>query len=448
MAKVAVVGYPNVGKSSLVNRLSASREAVVHESSGVTRDRKEVQTDWNGRAFGLIDTGGVDLADSGELARSVQDQVRAALADADVVVLVVDARAGLRPGDAELADLLRRARDRAVLVAANKIDVAADMPLAAEFHRLGLGEPFPVSASQGLGTGDLLDAIVSRLPEPAEDEERDEPVRLAVIGRPNVGKSSLVNRILGEERVIVSERAGTTRDAIDLPIEVEGRPVTLIDTAGLRRAAKVHESVEYYTTVRSRRAAERADVAIVVCDAADGVTSQDLRVAELAMQNGCATVLALNKWDLCPEIDLDHERAKAAAKLRLRPRVLTASATTGRGVHRLLAEALTLADRAATRIPTPELNRFLAEVTAARQPPARRGHRLKLLYAAQVGVSPPRFAISVNARNRLTRDYAYFVENRLRDRYGFQGVPLIIDFVERRSDRRQSRDAGNRRARA
>ena len=447
MPKVAVVGYPNVGKSSLVNRLSASREAVVHETSGVTRDRKEVQTDWNGRPFGLIDTGGVDLADSDELARSVQDQARAALADADVVVLVVDARAGLRPGDAELADLLRRAR-LPVLVAANKIDVAADMPLAAEFHRLGLGEPFPVSASQGLGTGDLLDAIVTRLPEPAEDEERDEPVRLAVIGRPNVGKSSLVNRILGEERVIVSERAGTTRDAIDLPIEVEGRPVTLIDTAGLRRAAKVHESVEYYTTLRSRRAAERADVAIVVCDATDGVTSQDLRVAELAMQSGCATVLALNKWDLRPDIDLDHERAKAAAKLRLRPRVLTASATTGRGVRRLLTEALTLADRAATRIPTPELNRFLAEVTAARQPPARRGHRLKLLYAAQVGVSPPRFAISVNARNRLTRDYAYFVENRLRDRYGFQGVPLIIDFVERRSDRRQSPDAGNRRARA
>jgi GTPase len=448
MPKVAVVGYPNVGKSSLVNRLSGSREAVVHETSGVTRDRKEVQTEWNGRAFSLIDTGGVDLADADELARSVQDQARAALADADVVVLVVDARAGLRPGDAELADLLRRAREQPVLVAANKIDVAADMPSAAEFHRLGLGEPFPVSASQGLGTGELLDAIVTRLPDPAEVAERAEPVRLAVIGRPNVGKSSLVNRILGEERVIVSERAGTTRDAVDLPIEVEGRPVTLIDTAGLRRGAKVHESVEYYTTLRSRRAAERADVAIVVCDAADGVTSQDLRVAELAMQSGCATVLALNKWDLRPEVDLDHERAKAAAKLRLRPRVLTASATTGRGVRRLLTEALALADRAATRIPTPELNRFLAEVTAARQPPARRGHRLKLLYGAQVGVSPPRFAISVNARNRLTRDYAYFVENRLRDRFGFQGVPLIIDFVERRSDRRQSLDAGNRRARA
>ena len=445
--KVAVVGYPNVGKSSLVNRLSGSREAVVHETSGVTRDRKEIETDWNGRTFALIDTGGVDLADGDELARSVQDQARAALADADVVVLVVDARAGLRPGDAELADLLRRA-SQPVLVAANKIDVAADMPAAAEFHRLGLGDPFPVSASHGLGTGDLLDAIVERLPKPDAGDEGDEPVRLAVIGRPNVGKSSLVNRILGEERVIVSERAGTTRDAIDLPIEVDGRAVVLIDTAGLRRGSKVQESIEYYTTLRSRRAAERADVAIVVCDAADGVTAQDLRVAELAMQSGCATVLALNKWDLGPEVDLDHERARTASKLRLRPRVLTASAKTGRGVRRLLTEALALADRASVRIPTPELNRFLGEVAAARQPPARRGHRLKLLYGAQVGVSPPRFAISVNARNRLTRDYAYFVENRLRDRYGFQGVPLIIDFVERRGDRRQSRDAGNRRARA
>jgi GTP-binding protein len=335
-----------------------------------------------------------------------------------------------------------------VLVAANKIDTAADLPLAAEFHRLGLGEPFPVSAVQGLGSGDLLDAIVERLPDDGAEQEREEPARLAIIGRPNVGKSSLVNRILGQERVIVSERPGTTRDAIDLPIEVEGRPVVLVDTAGLRRGAKVQESVEYYTALRSRRAAGRADVAIVVCDATDGVTAQDLRVAEMAMQSGCATVLALNKWDLRPEVDLEHERARVAAKVRLRPRVLNLSAKTGRGVRRLLAEALALADRAATRIPTPELNRFLGEVTAARQPPARRGHRLKLLYGAQVGVRPPRFAVSVNARNRLTRDYAYFVENRLRDRYGFQGVPVIIDFVERRSDRRQSRDAGNRRARA
>jgi GTP-binding protein len=447
MPKVAVVGYPNVGKSSLVNRLSGSREAVVHESSGVTRDRKEVATEWNGRTFALIDTGGVDLVDSDELARSVQDQARAALADADVVVFVVDARAGLRPGDSELADLLRRT-DVPVLVAANKVDTAADMPLAAEFHALGLGDPYPVSAAQGLGSGDLLDVIVERLPEEADGGDVEEPVRLAIVGRPNVGKSSLVNRILGVERVIVSERAGTTRDAIDLPVEVDGRPVVLVDTAGLRRQSKVSESVEYYTTLRSRQAAERADVAIVVCDATDGVTAQDLRIAELAMQSGCATVLTLNKWDLKPEVDLDYERARVASKLRLRPRVLTLSAQSGRGVQRLLAEALALADRAATRIPTPELNRFLGEVTAARQPPARHGHRLKLLYGAQIGTRPPRFAISVNARNRLSRDYAYFVENRLRARYRLEGVPLVIDFVERRSDGRQSRNARDRGARA
>ena len=447
MAKVAVVGYPNVGKSSLVNRLSASREAVVHETAGVTRDRKEVPADWNGREFALIDTGGVDLSDGDTLARSVQDQARAALTDADLIVFVVDARAGLRPGDAELADLLRRS-DLPVLVVANKIDAAADIPSSAEFHRLGLGDPFPVSAAQGLGTGDLLDALVERLPPEEDAEDVVEPIRLAVIGRPNVGKSSLVNRILGEERVIVSEIAGTTRDAIDLPLEIEGRPALLVDTAGLRRQSKVNESIEYYTTLRSRRAAERADVAIVVCDATDGVTAQDMRVAELAMQSGCATVLALNKWDLKPDVDLEHERAKAIQKLRLRPRTLTVSAKTGRGVARLLGETLALADRAGSRIPTPELNRFLGEVIAARQPPQRHGHRLKMLYMAQIGERPLRFSISINARNRLTRDYAYFVENRLRARYRLEGVPLIIDFAERRSDGPQSRNARDRRARA
>ena len=240
--KVAVVGYPNVGKSSLVNRLSSSREAVVHERPGVTRDRKEVRSDWNGRRFTLVDTGGVDLDERDDLARSVQDQARAALADAAVIVFVVDARAGLRPGDEELADLLRRG-DRPVIVAANKIDDPGSMPLAAEFHRLGLGDPIPVSAAQGLGTGDLLDLVTEQLPED-DPEETDDAVRLAVIGRPNVGKSSLVNKILGTDRVIVSDVAGTTRDAIDLDLIFEDRPVTIVDTAGLRRQAKVNESVE------------------------------------------------------------------------------------------------------------------------------------------------------------------------------------------------------------
>jgi GTP-binding protein len=458
MLKVAVVGYPNVGKSSLVNRLCGGREAVVHERAGVTRDRNEVECEWNGREFKLIDTGGVDFRDEDPLAGSIREQARAGIAEAQVAVLVVDARAGVRAGDEELAELLRRSPLPSV-VAANKCDAVGDIPQAAEFHRLGLGEPLAVSATQGLGSGDLLDRIVELLP-PGEQEPAGDTLRLAVIGRPNVGKSSLVNRFLGEERVIVSERAGTTRDAIDTHLSVEGRSVTLIDTAGMRRQSKVSDSVEYYTALRSRRAAERADVALVVCDATAGVTAQDLRIAELAMKAACATAIVLNKWDLMSEReepgaaaagamarpqgdfattheqDLDHERARVAEKLRLRPRVLTCSAKTGRHSARLLNEALTLGDRMAGRIPTPELNRFLAETVQARQPPigTRRGssqHRLKPIYMTQTGERPPRFAIQVNSRARVTRDYAYFLENRLRARYGMDGVPLIIDFVER-----------------
>ncbi len=437
--KVAIVGYPNVGKSSLVNRLTGSREAVVHERAGITRDRKELPTDWNGRPLTLIDTGGVDLEDSDELARQIQAQAHAALADSAVVVLVVDARAGLRPGDGEMADVLRRG-NVPVVVAANKIDTVADLSLAAEFHSLGFGEPVAVSAAQGLGTGDLLDRIVELGPEQEEEPQADDAIRLALIGRPNVGKSSLVNRFLGSERVIVSPVAGTTRDAIDLPMRFEAQDIVLVDTAGLRRQAKVDESVEYYTALRSRRAAERADVALVVCDATDGITAQDLRVAELAMKTGCATALVLNKWDLTDEFDLDHERAHAHRKLRLRPRVLTASALTGRHVERLLVEAVGLGERSRTRIPTPQLNRFLSEVVAARQPPSasgrrRNGSRLKMLFMTQTGERPPRFSIQVNSHALVTRDYAYYVENRMRERYRLEGIPLIIDFVERNERR-------------
>jgi GTP-binding protein len=441
--KVAVVGYPNVGKSSLVNRLSGSRQAVVHERAGITRDRNEIPAEWNGRRFALIDTGGMDFLDPDPISGSIREQAQAALADAQVAVLTVDARAGLRPGDEELADLLRR-WDGPVVVAANKIDSVGDVPLAAEFYALGLSDPIAVSAAQGLGTGDLLDRVVELLPEEEDEEEDEDVVRLAVVGRPNVGKSTLVNRFLGAERVIVSEVAGTTRDAIDLPLEVDGRTVILVDTAGLRRQAKVADSVEYYTALRSQRAVERADVALVVCDATDGVTSQDLRIAELAMQESCATALVLNKWDAATmdEDDLDHERARVAQKLRLRPKVLTASAQTGRHVGRILTEALALGDRMHNRIPTPQLNRFLSELVQERQPPAKQGHRLKLLYMAQIGTAPPRFAVQVNSRNRVTRDYAYFLENRLRARFGMDGVPLVIDFNERGSGRRAPAAAG------
>jgi GTP-binding protein len=446
--KIAVVGYPNVGKSSLVNRLSGKREAVVHESAGVTRDRKEIDAEWNGRSFTLVDTGGIDETEQGELAAAVRRQAVTAIGDCDVALLVVDAKAGLRPGDEEVADLLRRS-GLAVMIAANKCDSISEEPNAAEFFRLGLGDPWPVSAAEGLGTGDLLDAIATLIgEEQGEGPIREPAVRLALIGRPNVGKSSLVNALTGSDRVIVSDMAGTTRDAIDTPLQAPAalaggrdREVLLVDTAGIRRAAKVEGALEQASVLRSTRAAERADVALVVCDAQAGITSQDLRIAELAMKSGCATALVLNKWDLIrdseqdPDTVLADAEALASSKLRLRPRVLTASALTGRQITRLLAEAIAIADRAGTRIPTPQLNRFLGEITSARQPPAVRGQRLKLFYMAQTETRPPRFAVQVNSRGRITKEYAYYLENRLRERFRMEGVPLIIDMVERRSRR-------------
>jgi GTP-binding protein len=312
-----------------------------------------------------------------------------------------------------------------VIVAANKVDDARQTGLAAEFYGLGLGDPIAVSATQGLGSGDLLDLLVERLPAGAAEAE--EATRLAVIGRPNVGKSSLVNRLLGEERVIVTPVAGTTRDAIDTRIEFEGHPVILVDTAGLRRRTKVAGTVDYYAQLRSERAAERAAVAIVVCDASEGITTEDLRVAEMAMRNKCATVIALNKWDVT-DTDLEDAKARVARKLRQRPQVMAVSAETGRGLKRLVAEALDLADRSAKWIPTPQLNRFLGDLQATREPPAVRGKRLRMYYMAQFETSPPRFAIQVNDRGRVTRDYAYFLENRLRERWRLHGVPLVIDF--------------------
>jgi GTPase len=423
-SKVAVLGYPNVGKSTLVNRLSGTREAVVHEQAGVTRDRKEVDADWNGLAFTLIDTGGVDMAGEHDMAEEIRRQALTALADSQLAVLVVDARAGLRPGDAELARELRGG-PVPVIVAANKIDDGRQEGLAAEFYGLGLGEPMPVSATQGLGTGDLLDRIVERLPH--GDAEASEVPRLALIGRPNVGKSSLLNELLGEERVIVTPEAGTTRDSIDTRIEFEGHEVVLVDTAGLRRRTKVAGTVAYYAQLRSEQAARRADVAIVVGDASEGVTSEDFRVAEMAMKAKCATVIALNKWDVT-RTDLEDAKARVAKKLRQRPPVMAVSARTGRGLKRLVAEALELADRSSGWTQTAELNRFLSDLQSERQPPAVRGKRLRMYYMSQFDTRPPRFAVQVNNRGLVTRDYAYFLENRLRDMWKLHGVPLVIDF--------------------
>jgi GTP-binding protein len=437
LPKVAIVGYPNVGKSTLVNRLSGTREAVVHETAGVTRDRKEVEAEWNGRRFALVDTGGVDLAEEDDLSKRVQHQARYAMREAAVIVFAVDARSGLRPGDAELARELRKA-EVPVIVATNKVDDVKSLPDAAEFYALGLGEPIAVSATQGLGTGDLLDRVAEALaesPRGEETEDDDDAIRVAVIGRPNVGKSSLVNRLLGEERVIVSDLAGTTRDAIDTRVEIEGREIVLVDTAGLRRRTKVMGTVDYYAQIRSERAAERADVAILVADAFEGLTSEDLRIAEMAMRKGAATIVAMNKWDVT-RTDLVETTERALVRLRLRPEVVAISAKTGRGVQRLMAKTLDLADRANQRIPTSELNRFVSDIQAARQPAAVRGKRLRLLYMTQFETRPPRFSIQVSDRGLLTRDYGFFLENRLRERYGLEGVPLVIDYHGREEKRR------------
>ena len=456
--RIAVVGFPNVGKSTLVNRLVGGREAVVHAEPVVTRDRKALECEWNGVSFELIDTGGVDLEAGDSLSRAVQAQAREAIADADAVAIVLDARAGLRQGDAEVAAILRRS-DVPVVVVANKVDGPREEALVGELISLGLGDPMPVSATHGRGSGDLLDRLVATLLDARPDlnpsapgreaeeadgsysEEADggyspdaEPgeVRIAVIGRPNVGKSSLVNAFLGSERVIVSELAGTTRDAIDTPLEFNGRRVTLIDTAGIRRRTKVAGTVDYYAQIRSERAAERADVALVVCDAAEGITSEDLRVAELAMKTGCATLVAINKWDLGAELDLKEAGARLRSRIRQRPPVIACSAKTGRGVTKLLERAAALADRRAERIPTSDLNRLVADVVAKRAPPQRRGKRLRLYYAAQVGRRPPRIAIQVNDRRLITRDWAYYLENRFREAYELEGVPLVIDFIPKK----------------
>lgn len=427
---VAIVGFPNVGKSTLVNRLAGGREAVVHSEAGVTRDRKRVRCDWNGREFDLLDTGGIDLDDESEMAADIQRQARLGMAEADVIVLVVNGQAGLRTGDTDLARELRSS-PVPVIAAVNKSDRPEDEFAAAEFHALGLGDPVAVSATHGLGTGDLLDRITDALADLPVRVKESDAVRVALIGRPNVGKSSLVNRILGDDRVIVSDVAGTTRDAIDTPIEVDGREVILVDTAGLRRRSKVAGSVDHYAQLRSERAIERADVAIIVCDAHEGVRSEDLKVGEVAMRAGCATMIVMNKWDIT-ETDIDDTRARVSRKLRLRPEVVTCSAESGRNVASLISRAVALADRAAQRIPTPQLNRFLSEVQTTTPPPSRRGRRLKLLYGAQTEVSPPHFAVQVNDRRLIVRDWAYHLENRLREQWGLDGVPLVIDYIPRK----------------
>lgn len=427
---VAVVGFPNVGKSTLVNRLSDTRETVVHEQAGVTRDRKEVVCEWQTTAFALVDTGGVDIADTSPLTRAIASQARAAINEADVVIFVVDARVGITPGDEEIAQILRTSH-RPVIVVANKIDDAAMEHDALEFHRFGLGDPMPISALHGTGTGDLLDLIVATLPGTERVEPGNEAIRVAILGRVNVGKSSLLNALLGHERVIVSPVPGTTRDAIDTTLERDDTTFVLVDTAGVRRKRRHRQGIEYFSELRTRRAAERADIALVLVDSSEGIVEHDLTIADIARRAGCSTLVVLAKWDVT-RLTIEDARARLHAKLRQRPKLLAVSAQTGRGLGRLLDAVEELFERRLATVSTSELNEFLGELREERPGPAKQGRRLRLKYGTQTGVRPPRFRVFVNDGTLMTRDYAYWLENKLRERLSLAGTPVVIDFVGQR----------------
>jgi GTPase len=432
LGTVAIVGFPNVGKSTLVNRLTGTRAAVVHETSGVTRDRKELVCEWTGRRFLLVDTGGVDIADETPITRSIAQQAREAVTEADLVLFVVDAKLGITPGDEEVAQILRESH-KPILLLANKIDDPRQDSLAFELHKLGLGDPIPISALHGHGAGDLLDEIVRYLEShdaAPREELPPEAIRVAILGRPNVGKSSLVNALLGRERVIVSEIPGTTRDSIDTLLQRGERTFVLVDTAGLRRKRKHRQGIEYYSELRALEAAERADIALVLIDSTQGVVEQDLAIADVSRKADCSTLVVLSKWDETT-VRIEDVRKRLRRRLRQRPAFIAVSAKSGRGLERLLDTVAELFDRHTARIPTVELNKALAELSEARQPPSRAGKRLNLLYGTQVHERPPRLRIYVNDPGLVTRDYGFWVENELRERFGLDGVPVSIDFVRR-----------------
>jgi len=429
---VAVVGSPNAGKSTLVNRLTGTRATVVHETPGVTRDRKEIEVEWAGRRLLLVDTGGYDTTEDAPFAGHVREQVGHAIAAADAVLFVLDGRTGPLADDYGIADVLRRT-DVPVVVAANKMDDPSSTATAPEIYQLGLGEPLLVSALHGTGSGELLDRLVEVTGAVAGDgDEEAGPAEtpVAIVGRPNAGKSSLFNAIAGETRTIVSDIAGTTRDAIDSVVETDAGRFRFIDTAGMRKAAKV-SGVEYYAYLRSVQSLDRAHVAIIVVDATVRFGELDLSICTEATRRDCATVIAVNKCDVA-EPDLEEIAGVARRKLRQRPSVIPVSAETHRGVKTLLAKVGELDAVYTSHISTRALNRALGELAAERALPQKHGKRLKMYYIAQFGQSPPRFAIEVNDRTLVTRDYGYFVENRLRAGFGLDGVPVIIDFKGKR----------------
>lgn len=437
MAKpvVAIVGRPNVGKSLLFNKLAGKRLSIVEDTPGVTRDRLYADCEWNGRVFSIVDTGGIEPHTGDTVLRFMRAQAEIAIAAADVIIFITDIRTGVTASDEAVAQMLLRAK-KPVLLAVNKADsVGRTDPSLYEFYNLGLGDPHPLSALHGLGTGDLLDACVAHFP-PEEDEEAEaERIRVAVIGKPNVGKSSLINRILGEERVIVSDIPGTTRDAVDSEFENKYGRYLLIDTAGLRKRARVEDDIEYYSVLRAHMAVERADVCLILIDALEGVTEQDTKVAGLAHEAGRVSVIVVNKWDLVEkdEKTMDSKRREIKDRLGFMPYapVLFISALTGQRVEKLFEDINFVYAQARKRVGTGQLNEVLADAQARVQPPSDKGRRLKVLYMTQTGVCPPHFVVFVNDARLFHFSYRRYLENQIRNTFDFSGTPIRMSVRQR-----------------
>lgn len=429
---ISIVGRPNVGKSSLFNRFLQRHQAVVDEQPGVTRDRNYAICDWNGRSFHLVDTGGIVPDTRNMMEKSISDQAEFAINEADLILLVVDVQTGIDRIDLQIGRELRKA-DKNVVLAVNKVDGEDKQPDVYEFYKLGLDDPFAVSAATGTGIGDLLDELVERLPAEVPDvESGDDDIRVALVGRPNVGKSSFINQLIGEDRLIVTPIAGTTRDAIDTPFEIDGQQYILVDTAGLRRKYKVNENIEFYTTIRTARAIEGSDVAVVMVDATTGVTAQDQRVLDQVLTVRRAAVLAINKWDL---VEKDSKTADKytleindiLARHAFLP-VIYISALTGQRVSKVMALVKEVYDESHKRISTSELNRWMEQALGRRRPPAKQGKYIKFNYVTQTEVAPPTFVFFLNRPKMVDKTYIAYLTNRLRDEFGFKGVPIRLKF--------------------
>ena len=432
---VAIVGRPNVGKSQLFNRLVGKRLSIVEDTPGVTRDRIYGETDWNGRSFTLIDTGGIEPRTDNLILEFMREQAQIAIENATVIIFLTDIKTGLTASDHEVANMLLRS-GKPIVLGVNKMDsTGLPDPDYYEFYNLGLGDPIPVSAVHGHGTGDLLDACVQYFPPEEEEEEEDDVIHVAVIGRPNAGKSSLINRILGENRVIVSDIAGTTRDAIDSRFENEQGKFVFIDTAGIRRRSKVQEDIEKYSVLRAHLAIERADVCIIMIDATEGVTEQDTKVAGLAHEAGKASIIVVNKWDLVEKDGktMDHMREKVRQELGFMTYapILFISAKTGQRVNRLFELINYVSNQASTRITTGMLNNVLEDAQTRVQPPTDKGRRLKIYYMTQVGIRPPHFVVFCNDARLFHFSYKRYLENCIRNTFGLEGTPIILSIRQK-----------------